>query len=61
MLVAREENTMATAKELRIWANTMKQWIAQIDDIRTSEQLARVAAEVERLAEHKQIAERQLV
>jgi len=52
---------MATAKELRIWANTMKQWIAQIDDIRTSEQLARVAAEVERLAEHKQIAERQLV
>lgn len=52
---------MATAKELRFWADTMKQWIGHIDDVRTSEHLARAAAEVERLAEHKQAAERQLV
>lgn len=52
---------MATAKELRVWANTMRQWAAQINDIRTSEQLVRVAAEVEHLAEHKEVGERQLV
>ena len=52
---------MATAKELRVWANTMKQWIIQVEDITTREHLARAATEVERLAEQKQIAERQLV
>lgn len=52
---------MATAKELRIWANTMRQWIAQIDNVRTTEQLTRAAAEMERLAELKEPAERQLI
>jgi hypothetical protein len=52
---------MATTKELRIWANTMRQWIAQIDNERTTEQLARAVAEMERLAELKEPAERQII
>jgi transposase-like protein len=55
------ENIMATAKELRIWANTMRQWITQVENIRLNEDLARVAAEMERLAAQKEPAERQLI
>jgi hypothetical protein len=52
---------MTTAKELRIWANTVKQWIAQIDDATTIEHLARAAAAMERLADQKGAAETQLL
>ena len=52
---------MTTAKELRIWASTVRRWIIEIDDTATRERLAQAAAEMERLAEHKQAAERQLV
>jgi hypothetical protein len=52
---------MTTAKELRIWANTLKQWINKIDDTTTRERLAQAAEDMERLAERKQAAERQLV
>jgi hypothetical protein len=52
---------MTTAKELRIWAVTMRWWIAEIEDGRTGGALTRAAAEVERLAELKQTAERQHV
>jgi hypothetical protein len=52
---------MATAKELRIWANTMRQWITQVENPRLNEDLTRVAAEMERLAAQKEPAERQLI
>ncbi len=52
---------MATAKELRIWANTMRQWITEVENVRLNEDLARVAAEMERLAALKEPAERQLI
>ena len=52
---------MTTAKELRIWANTLKQWINKIDDTTTRERLAQAVEDMERLAERKQAAERQLV
>jgi transposase-like protein len=52
---------MATCKELRIWANTMRQWITQVENVRLNEDLARVAAEMERLAAQKEPAERQLI
>lgn len=52
---------MATAKQLRIWANTMRQWIAQVENVRLNEDLTRVAAEMDRLAAQKEPAERQLI
>ena len=52
---------MATAKQLRIWAKTIQQWISEIDDVATSERLAQAAAAMERLADHKEPNERQLV
>jgi len=52
---------MATAKELRIWANTVRQWITQVENGRLNEYLTRVAAEMERLAALKEPAERQLI
>jgi hypothetical protein len=52
---------MSTAKELRVWAHTVKQWIIKIDDAVTRERLVLAAAEMERLADHKQAAERQFV
>ena len=52
---------MTTAKELRIWANTVRQWITRIEDATTCERLAQAAAEMERLADYKQSAERQLI
>lgn len=52
---------MATAKQLRIWARTMRQWISEIDDVATSECLAEAAAAMERLADYKEPHERQHV
>ena len=57
----KEESDMATAKQLRIWARTLRQWISEIDDAKTSEQLAEAAVAMERLADHKEPHERQLV
>jgi hypothetical protein len=39
----------------------VKQWIIRIDDAVTRERLALAAAEMERLADRKQAAERQFV
>jgi hypothetical protein len=52
---------MATARQLRIWANTMRQWITQVENVGLHEDLTRVAADMERLAAQKEPAERQLV
>jgi hypothetical protein len=52
---------MTAAKELRIWATMVRQWITKIDDTVARERLVVAAAEMERLANNKQAAERQLV
>jgi len=52
---------MATAKQLRIWAKLVRQWMGEIEDSTTSERLAQAAAAMERLADHKEPDERQLV
>jgi hypothetical protein len=52
---------MATAKELRVWATTVRQWAAEIADAETAEQAVRLAAEMESLAARKETAERQFV
>jgi hypothetical protein len=52
---------MATAKELRVWATTVRRWAAKIDDAETAEHAVRLAAEMESLAARKETAERQFV
>lgn len=52
---------MATSKELRAWTYTLRGWAASVDTDDVREQMARLAAELERLAECKEVAERQLV
>jgi hypothetical protein len=52
---------MATAKELRVWATTVRQWVAKIDDREMAAHATQLAAEMESLAARKEIAERQLV
>jgi hypothetical protein len=52
---------MATSKELRVWANTLRQWAASVETDRVREQMVRLSAQLERLAECKEVAERQLV
>jgi hypothetical protein len=54
-------SVMATAKELRVWATTVRQWAAQIEDVQTAEHAVRLAAEMESLAARKETAERQFV
>jgi hypothetical protein len=52
---------MATAKELRAWATTIRQWVVKMDDARAAEHAARLVAELDRLAECKDAADRQFV
>ena len=52
---------MATSKELRAWAADLRRWSESVDTGPVREQMVRLATEVERLAECKEVAERQLV
>lgn len=52
---------MATAKTLREWAATVRHWATQIDDAETAKRANFLAAEMERLAAWKEVADRQLV
>ena len=52
---------MATSKELRIWANSLKAWAGSIDADQVREHMIQLAAELERLAAYKEPAERQVV
>jgi hypothetical protein len=52
---------MATSKELHAWAHTLKGWAASVEAGDVREHMVRVAAEIERLAQSKEAAERQLV
>jgi hypothetical protein len=52
---------MATAKELYIWAATVRKWAEGTTDPETVKAMLRLAAELDRLAERKGATERQLV
>jgi hypothetical protein len=52
---------MATAKELRVWASTIRQWAMKIEHKRVAEYAAGLAAEMDDLAASKEVSERQLV
>ena len=52
---------MVTAKELRLWAANVRQWVARIDDAHLAQSATDVAAEMDRLAARKEVLERQFV
>jgi hypothetical protein len=52
---------MATAKQLREWAATIRNLLAEIDDTRVAEHAAPLIAELEVLAACEDAAERQFV
>jgi hypothetical protein len=56
-----EEAFMASSKELRVWATTLRRWSASVENDPVREQMVRLSVELDRLAECKEVAERQLV
>ena len=46
---------MATAKELRVWAASIRRWATMIDDTRVAEHAASLAAELDNLAARKEV------
>ena len=56
-----KEDGMATSKELRAWAYTLKGWAASVDNTKVREQMVQLRVELEHLAQCKEAAERQLV
>ena len=52
---------MATAKELRVWAASIRRWARMIDDTRVAEHAASLAAELDNLAARKEVVDRQFV
>jgi len=52
---------MATSNELRAWAYQLKRWAVSVDTPKVREQMVQLAAELEHLAQCKEVAERQLV
>lgn len=51
---------MVTAKELRVWALTVRKWAMKIDDKPTADLAANLATEMDSLATCKEVADRQL-
>jgi hypothetical protein len=52
---------MATSNELRFWASTLKGWASSVDNTKVRERMLQLAAELEHLAQSKEVAERQFV
>ena len=52
---------MATAKELRAWALTVRDWATKIDSKPTADLAAHLAAAMDSLAAQKDVSDRQLV
>jgi hypothetical protein len=52
---------MATSNELRAWASALRGWAPSVDSTKVREQMIQLAAELEKLAQSKEVAERQLV
>jgi hypothetical protein len=56
-----KEGGMATSKELHAWVYALKGWARSVESTEVREHMLQVAEELERLAECKAAAERQLV
>jgi hypothetical protein len=52
---------MANAKELRLWAETLRYWAGKLDENLASERAMVLAAEFDALAAGEEAADRQLV
>ncbi len=52
---------MATSKELYAWVYTLKGWMASVEEASVRDDMLRLAAKLEHLAECKAVSERQLV
>jgi hypothetical protein len=52
---------MATSNELRAWASALRGWSQSVDNTKVREGMIQLAAELEKLAQSKEVAERQLV
>jgi hypothetical protein len=54
------EVQMATGKELRIWAATVRKWAADTADPETRKHMLQLATELDELARLKEAGDRQL-
>ena len=61
MLLLRREDGMATSKELRGLAHTLRGWASSVDDTKFRERIANLVTELEHLAQCEEVAERQFV
>jgi hypothetical protein len=52
---------MATSNELWVWATTLRKWASSVDNTKVRERMIQLAAELEKLAQSKEVSERQLV
>ena len=52
---------MATSNELRAWASALRGWSQSVDNTKVRERMIQLAAELEKLPQSKEVAERQLV
>jgi len=52
---------MATSNQLRAWASTLRGWAATVDNDEVHERINQLATELEKLAQSKEVSERQLV
>jgi hypothetical protein len=52
---------MATAKELRVWADMVRKWATKMDEIWAADLADSLAAEMDRLAARREVSERQFV
>src|SRR5690242_9115816 len=57
----RKERTMATPKQMRDWATTIRVWLTEVDDRRVTEFGSLLIAELISLAACQEATERQLV
>ena len=52
---------MATSNQLRAWASTLREWAPAVDNNEVHERINQLATELEKLAQSKEVSERQLV
>ena len=52
---------MATSKELRALAHTLRGWASSVDDTKLRKRIAKLAKDLEHLAQCEEVAERQFV
>jgi hypothetical protein len=52
---------MATAKELRAWANLVREWATKMEDIWARDLADSLSMELERIAHRQEVLDRELV